>query len=771
MTNGLSLKNFSPILNLYARLASWLFALLLLTRFSPIGAGLTVVVVAAQVFIGAQLLSLIEVSVKLSELSRVGISFGLGAIFTSLIYVLVVSFSSVFIAILTQLILLFLSFLAWRFKSTPNLHAVDVEEIAIVKWLVVAVLAGLSSDWFWPLPVALFLVAANIGRNMLKTKPLWFQFLCISLWSGIGIRLWILTQGMRPNRPWFPDDQFGEIWSYSLGKWGLSHNPMIMGESISYHWFSFAWVGQLSNLTNVDVAVALTLFAPTVVAFACAILGYSIVRSFVGNPMLAVVSLCIAFVVDTERFFRGFGFHAFQLSSFSQFFSLFLGLCVTLIVVQIPMKISIRNSILISFLLFGLIGSKISSGVSVFCGLICVFLYQVLTNGATIKKTLGVIGTLIFASSLSLVFFFDDPRNRSASAIRRPGWTVGNIGDLIHVYNSTLINYLPILGFLILALGGLGFMTLLNIKNLSAKFGTQRAVGAYLVGNYVASLSQMWIAQADGSNTVVGDADNNLYAFQFVTSIAVLLGVANIFGIFENLHGKKFSKEPVLTVAMASFFVVWGTRQWSVAYSGSYATPFLTSLQPALPFLVALLLGSLVYFIWRSSQKLSFINSVAFFGVASLIVSGGYIFAANYQSRSSRQQSEWRSTDKSNEVSSDFASASFWIKQNSKESTVVTMKNERQSLSILTNRKDFAGFPITIKLTGLNSDQEIVKRMQLDSFAISGDCASAESLRDYGVSFFLVNFTNIQTPDIKRCADEVLRNKTIVIYSLNQVQD
>ena len=99
------------------------------------------------------------------------------------------------------------------------------------------------------------------------------------------------------------------------------------------------------------------------------------------------------------------------------------------------------------------------------------------------------------------------------------------------------------------------------------------------------------------------------------------------------------------------------------------------------------------------------------------------------------------------------------------------MKNERHSLSVITDRRDFAGFPVTIRLSGLNSNQERNKRMQLDSFAISGDCTSAEFLREYGVSFFLVNLTNVQTPDIKRCADEVFRNKTIVIYSLNEAQD
>ena len=771
MINRLSLKNQSPEINLYARLAFWLFALLLLTKFSPIGAGLTVLVVATQVFIGIQLLSSFRVSNQLSALSRIGLGFCLGAILSTIVYVLVVTVTAVYVAVCSQVVLLCLAYFAQRKLSKTDQLQLEPEEIAVVKWLAVAALVGLSPEWFWPLPVAALLGLTFVGWNLLRAKSLWLKSCCISLWLGIGVFIWIQILNARPNRPWFPDDQFGEIWSYSLGKWGLSHNPMLMGESISYHWFSFAWVGSLSNLSAVNIEVSAALFAPMVVAVGCAILGYSIVRSFIRNPMLAVFALCIAFVVDTERFFRGFGFHAFQLSSFSQFFSLCLGLGVTLIVLRIPLQNSLQNFILISMMLFGLIGSKISSGASLTFGLICLFVFRMIDNKKSVKNSVVFVAVLVIIAILSFVFFLGNPENRSASVIRRPGWTVGNIGDLIHVYNSSLLKYLPILIFLTLAIGGLGFMTLLNIKNLSAKFGTERAIGAYLVGCYIASLSQMWIAQADGSNTIVADADNTLYAFQFVTSIAVLVGVANFFGMFENSLVQKFSKRFGLIFSLAALLVVWGTRYWSVEYSGSYATPFLTSLRPALPFIIGLLMSSLVYFVWRLSKRLGFTTFVALFGVASLIISGGYIFTANYRFRSSRQQSEWRSADKANEISFELASASDWIKQNSNELEIVSMKNERHSLSVITDRQDFSGFPVTIRLSGLNSNQERNKRMQLDSFAISGDCTSAEFLREYGVSFFLVNLTNVQTPDIKRCADEVFRNKTIVIYSLNEAQD
>lgn len=55
--------------------------------------------------------------------------------------------------------------------------------------------------------------------------------------------------------------------------------------------------------------------------------------------------------------------------------------------------------------------------------------------------------------------------------------------------------------------------------------------------------------------------------------------------------------------------------------------------------------------------------------------------------------------------------------------------------------------------------------MLLD-FASSGDCESAEGLRANDVAFVLVDLTDPDTPDVDRCADEVFRNETVVVYSL-----
>ncbi len=77
-----------------------------------------------------------------------------------------------------------------------------------------------------------------------------------------------------------------------------------------------------------------------------------------------------------------------------------------------------------------------------------------------------------------------------------------------------------------------------------------------------------------------------------------------------------------------------------------------------------------------------------------------------------------------------------------------------------------AGFQITIRLAGLNSDFESERRQILSDFTSSGDCESAEGLRANEVAYVLVDLTNPETPDVERCAEEVFRNETVIVYSL-----
>lgn len=199
--------------------------------------------------------------------------------------------------------------------------AASSEEKFAIKWIVVVTLLGLSPDWFWPLPVAIVSALSIFVFDRVRGKSIAVRFFAAAACGAVASFVWLRVLDTRPIRPWFADDRFAEIFSFSLGQWGVSHNPMMMGESISYHWFSFAWVGAIANMSNESIEIMLAQFGPMIIGFGCAILGYSISRLLVSRPSTAIVAVSLTVVVDAERLFRGFGFHAFQLSSFSQFFA------------------------------------------------------------------------------------------------------------------------------------------------------------------------------------------------------------------------------------------------------------------------------------------------------------------------------------------------------------------------------------------------------------------------------------------------------------------
>ena len=758
-------------LGLHGRLVMWLFALLLLSRFSILGAALTVVVVSGQVFLGSRMIERYGALRALPALSRIGISFCVGATVSTFIYIAIVTFSNRWLAILGQVGLLVCAWGLRRVSFRGQAVASSSEEKLAVKWIVVVTLLGLSPDWFWPLPVAIVLALSIFVFDRVRSKTIVVRVFVAAACGAVASFVWLRVLDTRPIRPWFADDRFAEIFSFSLGRWGVSHNPMMMGETISYHWFSFAWVGALANMANESIEVMLAQFGPMVIGFGCAILGYSISRSLVSRPSTAIVAVSLAVVVDTERLFRGFGFHAFQLSSFSQFFSLALGLAMLLLIIELRDEDLNSIFLVVGVIFAGLIGAKSSSGLVALFGLGGLWLYWVVSKRSLRGTFKFLIGAVIVPTIFAVVFFFGDPRNGSSSVIRRPGWPAGVSRDLWDVYNGSFIRYLPILIFLTLALCGLAVLSLAVIFVFSKT--NLRSVNAliFLALSSVAAFLQMWIAQSDGAKNIVGDSDNTLYALQFVVVLFVIVALT----IVSEHIITKLSTRPAIQiqvgVIVAGIFIVWSSRAWQIEFSPSYLIPLLTSLKPAIPFCGSLIVGIVAAISYRSRSKdleSTLLKNLVVFSSMTLVISFAYIFLANFTDVSSRQQIEWRLNDADYQARSDYLDATEWITSNSVESEVVAASANTRSpkLSEITNRKELAGFQITIRLAGLNSDFESERRQILSDFTSSGNCESAEGLRANDVAYVLVDLINPDTPDVERCAEESFRNETVIVYSL-----
>ena len=763
-------EKFDARIGFCGRLILWLFALLLLTRFSVVGAALTVAVVAGQVFLGLVFVARYRVLKELSALGRVGLGFCLGVTISTFFYIFVVTFTNRYLAILGQIGLLIVALVVYRFSRDKLALASTDEEKHIIKWIAVVTLLGLSPDWFWPLPVAAVLAASIYIFGRVRGRAIVVRLSAMAVCGAVAGFVWMRILDTRPQRPWFADDRFAEIFSFSLGRWGMSHNPVIVGETVSYHWFSYAWIGAVSNLANVKLELILPLFGPVIIAGVCVILGFAITRAVLSHSLYAILGVACAVFFDTEKLFRGFGFHVLQISSLSQFFSLPFGLVIVLLLAKLNAKELRAIALIIGFVFAGAIGSKSSSGLFVLLGLFGILCVWLLERSEIVAKIRFAVVGVIVPAIISGLIFYGNPLNGAESKIRRPGWPVGVSRDLWDVYNGGIAHYLPILFFLMLAIAGTGIYSLSLIIFL--EFGESRSLTlqSFLLCGFVAANLQMWIAQSDGYGNLVGDSDNTLWALQYFVALSLFAAIGMLAKtLIENFRANKFH---YIVVSVLLVGLTVSSRKWQIEFRAAYWTPFFESLKLSLPFIfsiiVALLLSTTLYF----SNYLSGLIGLRkkFFELLgiSIVAIGIFLSVANISSESERQQNEWRSNDQEYIASDDYMAAAQWLRTNSNSVDIVAtlVTSSSPKLSELAERREFAGFGSLWRVVGSYSKLESVKRHLIADFSTKGDCDSAKGLRQNDVDFVLVDLTNVETPDVDRCADEVFRNETVVIYSL-----
>jgi len=153
----------------------------------------------------------------------------------------------------------------------------------------------------------------------------------------------------------------------------------------------------------------------------------------------------------------------------------------------------------------------------------------------------------------------------------------------------------------------------------------------------------------------------------------------------------------------------------------------------------------------------------------ALIAAGLLVSFTNYDKVANRQQKEWRLMDIEYSVSSDFEAATNWLKFNLRPDDVVASKVTRSSrrVAVLTDHKDFAGVPVSFRIFGEHSAVYETNYQIIDEFSMKGTCESAKAVNDAGADFFLIDLSNLETPDIHRCASEVYRNKGAIVYKLS----
>lgn len=542
----------------------------------------------------------------------------------------------------------------------------------------------------------------------------------------------------------------------------------MMGEYISYHWFSFAWTGQMTHLTLISAANFVQLQGVVVLAFAVSVLFFAIIRKVSENDQLAVFAMLMISATDTQALFRGIGFHSLQLHSFSQFFSLCLALGLIVLLISGDESSFHQSAWVIGLLMLGAIGAKSSTGMCVIVGVFGASFSQMIFAKSTFRAQIKTWIILGIYSLVGVVLFYGFEKSASDAKIGRPAWPINVYGDLWDLYNGPMAQYMWIVTLMSIALGGFGVIAFLAISFRCITSTNMRFITAFLFFAGLAAGFQMLLGVGDARWTT---ADISLYGFQFWVAAVTMIGVGTVLLTFSQPISNSSRKYLIVSAVLAGVLPHAINHYWKVEIQDQFWTLFVVNLKTALPFVVVSVFCASSFLLFKITRRRnhSFFVSLSY-GLVAIGISNLFLYVQNWESEVGQEYRSWRSIEASyNQTNSDYLEATTWISQSTNTNSILASKNTLKgfSLSVMTGRREFAGIPFTERLLGAHSEREKANRFAIDEFALKGNCDSSLSLRYSGVNYFFVNLTKSFSPDVKRCADEVFRNKTIVIYSFN----
>jgi hypothetical protein len=162
-----------------------------------------------------------------------------------------------------------------------------------------AILAALSIGRFWLLPVAIALSLV---------MWCWQRSVGLAL-AGLGtvcIGTVVLGQSLLRENWWYTqgnDAQYFESISWSLARFGMFENPLWVGNSIQkYHWLIYSFSGTVSEFARAEPWQTITLLAPGVVAAAGVLVAAGLLhahRKLTAELALVIGALFTPFVVGS----------------------------------------------------------------------------------------------------------------------------------------------------------------------------------------------------------------------------------------------------------------------------------------------------------------------------------------------------------------------------------------------------------------------------------------------------------------------------------------
>ena len=392
-------KNISGLLNSVLFLALTAILGLLLAAVPLKVAMISVLILVIQIFAGGSFLTLFTKKTQLSWQEFCGAGIAIGTLLT---FGLDQIFRNTAISSFAWLApILFLPFAISRQKIKFDATLVKNSSF-LVEMLPIfaAVFLMLSAEWFWTLPVALFLIAVVIWREF----PKWRRYSSLMAIALIPVSL--LSINIRPVGWWIEDTDVAlyEAISRTLGTWGFRDNINAVGTSTNYHWFAYAWSGLVDRVSGSPEWVSNTRTIPLLTALGTVLIIWAILERLSHNRIVIIFSLFAISGFDSVQTW-GRGFKIGLIPSPSQMYGLLLLLTFVFVFI-LHQNRNLKNELILFFLIgFGVVGAKVAHGVILAGSLgFAWFVTFIQTRSLKISRTWVTFATLAsIASSFYLI--------------------------------------------------------------------------------------------------------------------------------------------------------------------------------------------------------------------------------------------------------------------------------------------------------------------------------------------------------------------------------
>lgn len=267
-------------------------------------------------------------------------------------------------------------------KYAKPLQVEKRENSLALPWAVAGAFVSLGIEWYWTFPIGLsfalllWIIETRNTHSVIKNTrvPLVVSFAvltfltCSMIWCRP--KIWWMHH-------WYDYYQF-ENWSSGLAYFG-TNGISGLGYEFKYHWFSYAWNGLFSRLSNAQPWVATTRASVLVGAVAIQLFFMAIIEHYGHKTLQARKMSVLLATFTTVAIWNRQSFHVIHLESFSLFFSLIWLFAAYFAILRMRNSFTYGGAILVVLSSVASVGGKSSFGLLAAC-MVFALAVEVLVN-------------------------------------------------------------------------------------------------------------------------------------------------------------------------------------------------------------------------------------------------------------------------------------------------------------------------------------------------------------------------------------------------------